>query len=53
MCTEFAYKEFVEDTKVIEKNGLFYLKNILIVAPYKSKEEALRVSEGLRNGIQF
>lgn len=53
MCTESAYKKFVDDTEVIERNGLFYLKNISNIAPYKTKEQALRVSEGLRNAIQF
>lgn len=53
MCTLSAYKKFVEDTGVIKKDNLFYLKNISTIGPYKTKEEALQVSEGLRNTIQF
>lgn len=53
MCTESAYKKFIEDTKVIRKNRIIYLKNIPHIGPYKTREEALRVSEGLRNAIQF
>lgn len=53
MCTESEYKKFVEDTEVIEKNNLFYLKNISTIGPYKTKEEALHVSEVLRIAIQF
>lgn len=53
MCTQSAYKKFVEDTEVIEKNNLFYLKNISNIGSFKTKKEALCVSEGLRNAIQF
>lgn len=53
MCTQSAYKKFVEDTEVIEKNNLFYLKNISNIGPFKTKEEALHISDGLRIAIQF
>lgn len=53
MCTEFLYKKLVEDTRVIKKNNKYYLKNFPNIPPYKSRKEALRVSEGLRNAIQF
>lgn len=53
MCTQSAYKKFVEEMEVTEKNNLFYLKNIPSIGSYETKEEALLVPEGLRNAILF